>query len=70
VLGVTAADLLCARSLSAHAAQEAQQQRRTARSYEGRSGFRRPAAAMRGAARDFVVPPDMRTPEALRPYPV
>jgi hypothetical protein len=28
------------------------------------------AATMRGAARDFVMPPDMRRPEAARPYPV
>jgi hypothetical protein len=50
--------------------EEAQRQRRIAHSYEGRSGFKRPAAAMPGAARGFEVPSDMRTPEALRPYPV
>jgi hypothetical protein len=28
----------------------------------------RPPEAMRGAARDFKIPRDMRTPEALRPW--
>jgi hypothetical protein len=63
VLGVTVLDLLCASGLRA---------RRHARAalpdYSRRSGLPRPPEAMRGAARDFVVPADMRTPEALRPW--
>ena len=39
-------------------------------SVESASGdeFKRPPQQMRGAARDFEVPRDFRTPEALRPY--
>jgi hypothetical protein len=33
-----------------------------------RSGFKAPPSVMRGAARDFVVPEDMRTPKLLRPF--
>jgi hypothetical protein len=33
-------------------------------------GFPKPPEQMRGAARDFEIPPDMRTPEALRPFAV
>ena len=39
------------------------------RDYSHRSGFPRDAEAMRGAARDFIVPEDYRTPNPLRPYP-
>jgi len=43
---------------------------RTLRNYSMRSGFPRAPDAMRGAAlSDFHMPRDMRTPEALRPYP-
>ncbi|GGC33112.1 hypothetical protein GCM10011504_09230 [Siccirubricoccus deserti] len=63
VLGVTVLDVLCASSLRA---------RRRARAvppdYSRRSGLPRPPEAMRGAARDFEVPADMRTPEPLRPW--
>lgn len=36
--------------------------------YSDRTGFPRPAEAMRGAASDFEVPADFRTPEPLRPW--
>ena len=36
--------------------------------YSDRVGFSRPAEAMRGAAKDFQVPDDMRQPQALRAY--
>jgi hypothetical protein len=36
--------------------------------YSGRIGMAQPAEAMRGAARDFMAPRDMRQPEALRPH--
>jgi hypothetical protein len=36
--------------------------------YSDRSGLPRAPEAMRGAARDFEVPRDMRIPEQLRPY--
>jgi hypothetical protein len=38
------------------------------RDYSHRSGFTNSAERMRGAARDFQVPRDFRTPEALQPY--
>ena len=66
VLGVTALDVICAQSLS----QEAQAAARLpARDYSGRSGFPRGVTGARGAARDFEVPRDFRTPEMMRPYP-
>ena len=43
--------------------------RRSAIDYHRRTGFPKPPEQMRGAARDFEVPRDMRTPEALRPFP-
>ena len=33
-------------------------------------GFPKRPEQMRGAARNFEVPPDMRTPEALRPFAI
>jgi hypothetical protein len=60
--GVTALDVLCAYGLSA-TSEDAQ-----SFDYGDRSGFPKPASAMRGAARDFAIPRDMRTPEALRPF--
>ena len=42
---------------------------RPLRDYSGRRGMPRPPDAMRGIARDFPVPRDMRIPEAMRPYP-
>ncbi|MDO9710958.1 cyclase dehydrase [Paracraurococcus lichenis] len=65
VAGVTLLDLLCGRALSAR-----RQARRIARrrDYGDRSGLPKPPGDMRGAARDFEVPRDFRTPEALRPW--
>jgi hypothetical protein len=64
VAGVTALDVFCAQALSAR--------RNTPslpiRDYSSRRGMPRPPEAMRGAARDFPVPRDMRIPEAMRPY--
>jgi hypothetical protein len=37
------------------------------RDYSRRSGLPRPPDQMRGAARDFDLPPDMREPPAMRP---
>ncbi len=62
VAGVTVLDIVCGQWLSAEAS------RPPPRDYSDRSGLPRPPEAMRGAARDFEVPRDMRTPEALRPY--
>ena len=39
-----------------------------ARDYSDRSGFPRGVEASRGVARDALIPPDMLTPEALRPW--
>ena len=39
------------------------------RDYSARRGMPRPPDAMRGVARDFPVPRDMRIPELMRPYP-
>ena len=64
VAGVTALDVYCAQALVAE--REAEPLRIW--DYSDRSGLPRPPAAMRGAARDYQVPPDMRNPEALRPY--
>jgi hypothetical protein len=63
VLGVTALDLLCAQRLTSQKSLSSP----GAYDYSDRSGFPRSVKAMRGAARDFEVPRDMRTPEALRP---
>jgi hypothetical protein len=64
VLGVTALDLLCAQRLTSQKSLSAP----GAYDYGDRTGFPRSAKAMRGAARDFEAPRDMRTPEALRPF--
>jgi hypothetical protein len=69
VVGALALDVLCARALEAQAERRRRRPRRI-RDYSGRRGLPRPPAAMRGAARDFPVPKDMRIPEAMRPYPV
>ncbi|MGH1570347.1 cyclase dehydrase [Methylobacterium sp. P31] len=64
VAGVTLLDVVCAQGLAA--------EKRLAPpgkfNYANRSGFPRPARAMRGAASDFEVPADFRIPEALRPW--
>lgn len=63
--GVTAVDVICARNLSeAHLAPS----EKIRRDYRRRSGFRRRAEAMRGAARGFKPPPDIIGPEAMRPW--
>jgi hypothetical protein len=66
VLGVTALDVLCARSLAGGNG-DAYAQSAQARDYSDRSGFPRSPCEMRGAAGDFIVPADMRTPALLRP---
>ena len=64
VAGVTVLDIICAQALSANAAQP-----HRIYDYSDRSGLPGGPNAMRGAASDFEVPRDFRTPEALRPYP-
>jgi hypothetical protein len=64
VAGVTALDVICARALSA----EREQAQEPLPDYRDRVGMAHGPAAMRGAARDFQVPRDFRTPEPLRPY--
>ena len=66
VIGIAALDLACAQVLSA--SRSPQDVTRRLPDYRNRSGLPRPPAAMRGAARDFQVPRDMRIPEAMRPY--
>jgi hypothetical protein len=63
VAGATVLDIVCANALTG---QEPRQRRRF--DYSDRSGLPRPPQQMRGAARDFEVPRDMRIPDALRPY--
>jgi hypothetical protein len=61
--GVAALDVVAARN-----ARLKQQAKKTTRDYSDRSGFPKPVAEMRGAAKQgFEAPRDMRTPEALRP---
>jgi hypothetical protein len=61
--GVTAIDAACAQALTMD-----QKQPQRIFDYSDRSGLPRSPASMRGAARDFDIPDDMRAPEALRPY--
>lgn len=63
--GVTVVDVICARNL---AEAPVAPSRKVLRDYSRRSGFRRRAEAMRGAARDFQPPPDIVGPEAMRPW--
>ncbi|MGU3463659.1 cyclase dehydrase [Methylobacterium sp. C33D] len=63
--GVTAVDVICARSLSEAPLAPSEKVRRD---YRRRSGFRQSVQAMRGAARDFEPPPDIIGPEAMRPW--
>jgi hypothetical protein len=60
---VTVADLACAGALNA----EKGNRYNAIRDYSNRSGFPQGLQAARGAARDFRVPDDMKTPEMLRP---
>lgn len=63
--GVTAIDAACAQMLTMEGGQN---EPRRIYDYSDRSGLPRPPEQMRGAARDFQIPDDMRAPEALRPY--
>ena len=62
VLGATAADVYCAQALSRDSATPPA----PVRDYSNRTGFRESPQAMRGAAHDFEIPRDFRTPAALR----
>lgn len=64
VAGVTALDLYCAQTLS----WESPHPLPPLQDYSDRSGFPRGIKQSHGAASDFEVPRDFRTPEALRPY--
>jgi len=68
VLGVTVLDAACARALSARNSELQSSRNAALRSYAAASGFPAAPEKMRGAARDFKVPDDMRTPEPLRPF--
>jgi hypothetical protein len=61
---VTIADLVCANGLNS----EKGGRKTAARDYSDRSGFPQGLQAARGAARNFKVPDDMKTPELLRPW--
>ena len=71
VAGVTALDVACGASLArrspARHSSPKLRRRRPAIDYHRRTGFPKSPEQMRGAARDFEVPRDMRTPAALRP---
>ncbi len=63
LLAVAAIDVACAKSLGSKG------DRRTAiADYSRRSGYPNGVSAARGAAKDFVVPEDMRIPRMLRPF--
>jgi hypothetical protein len=61
---VTLVDLACADGLNS----EKGSRKTATRDYSRRSGFPQGLQATRGAARDFKVPDDMRTPVLLRPW--
>ncbi|GJD81933.1 cyclase dehydrase [Methylobacterium gregans] len=63
--GVTVADVLCAQALIDAPRMPSEGLRAE---YRRRSGFPRPAEAMRGAATDFEPPADIVGPEAMRPW--
>jgi hypothetical protein len=63
VAGVTVLDVVCAQTLTAIG-----RRREPVRDYSDRRGMPKPPDQMRGAARDFKIPRDMRTPDALRPF--
>jgi hypothetical protein len=65
VVGVMALDLICAWALN----KEDEGASLPIRDYSTRRGMPRSPAAMRGTARDFQVPRDMRIPGPMRPYP-
>jgi hypothetical protein len=64
VAGVTMLDVVTAQALRPRRRPSPQRMR----DYSSRSGLPRPAAEMRGAARDFEVPRDFRIPAPLRPW--
>lgn len=64
VAGIMAADLACAWRLS----KITTPQNTFLESYAGRRGMPKPPEQMRGLARDFKIPEDMRVPAALRPF--
>lgn len=64
VAGVTALDVYCAQTLS----RESPHPLPPMQDYSDRTGYPRGIEQSHGAARDFEVPSDFRTPEALRPY--
>lgn len=67
VAGVTGVDVACARAVE----QAAEAADAPAHDYSDRRGLGDVPNRMRGAAaEDFETPEDMRTPEALRPYPL
>jgi hypothetical protein len=66
VAGVTALDVLCARSLG----KDREPSPLWLRDYRSRSGLPRSPEEMRGAARNLETPKDMRAPDAMRPYPM
>jgi hypothetical protein len=63
VAWVTALDLFCAQALTG-----TERPRKPVHDYSDRRGMPKPPNEMRGAARDFKIPRDMRTPDALRPF--
>jgi len=65
VLGVTFLDAACASALNKSALHNRSEA--AIQAYAERSGFPAAASKMRGLARDFKVPEDMRTPKLLRP---
>lgn len=62
--GVTVLDFICMKKLMKKEKQPA-----AYHDYSDRSGFPAPKNKMRGLARNFKIPDDMRTPELLRPWP-
>ena len=64
VAGMTALDVYCAQTLS----RESPHPLEPLQDYSDRTGYPRGIEQSRGAASDFEVPRDFRTPEALRPY--
>jgi hypothetical protein len=64
VAGIMAADIACAYQLSSTRTP----QNSFLENYSLRRGMPKPPGQMRGLARDFKVPEDMRVPEALRPF--
>jgi hypothetical protein len=67
VAAVTALDVYCARKLSQEGRGYGRGNEQPPRDFSDRSGFPRPPEEMRGAAADFVIPEDMRAPDALQP---